>query len=221
MPVEKALRERIERLIAERRELSRQTDENGQAQSSAQMQQCAGGIAAALHAIEAASGGSRNAYSTAAERIAAKEHGWAIPDAVGDVAEILGRLLYDVDTGLLGSITDRARAETFDNFLDHGMAYLREGRRQEAGVIVGVVFEDAVRRICRKHSFPERDVRLDELISTLVKASVLTEMKAKRARVAAAVRTKATHARWDEFTESDVGEAAAFTRELIEAQLDT
>jgi hypothetical protein len=36
---------------------------------------------------------------------------------------------------------DRARAETFDNFLDHARAYLGEKRIKEAGVIAGVVFE--------------------------------------------------------------------------------
>jgi hypothetical protein len=45
-------------------------------------------------------------------------------------------------------------------------------------------------------------------------------MKAKRARVAATVRTKATHAQWDAFTESDVVAALASTRELVENQLD-
>jgi hypothetical protein len=65
---------------------------------------------------------------------------------------------------------------------------------REAGVIAGVVFEDALRRICRKHRITEKDVNLDSLISALVKIGALTDMKAKRARVAAHVRTKATHA---------------------------
>lgn len=78
-----------------------------------------------------------------------------------------------------------------------------------------------MRRVCRKHSIDERDVNLDKLISELVKQNVLTELKAKRARAAAGVRTKATHAQWDEFTPGDVEAALAFTRELIENQLDT
>ena len=86
-------------------------------------------------------------------------------------------------------------------------------------MIVGVVFEDSVRRVCRKHSIEERGVSLDTLISELVKQAVLTELKAKRARAAAGVRTKATHAQWDEFAAGDVEAALAFTRELIENQL--
>jgi hypothetical protein len=77
-----------------------------------------------------------------------------------------------------------------------------------------------VRRTCRKLKLEEKDRNLDTLISALVNRGVLTQLKAKRARVAADVRTKATHAQWDEFSASDVAEAIGFTRELIEAQLD-
>ena len=87
-------------------------------------------------------------------------------------------------------------------------------------MIVGVVFEDSMRRICRKYSIAEKDVNLDTLISQMVKDNKLTEMKAKRARAAAHVRTKATHAQWDEFTAKDVAATPAVTRELIEAHLD-
>src|SRR5205823_4733836 len=74
-------------------------------------------------------------------------------------------------------------------FLIHGKAYLQDGKTREAGVIAGVVFEDALRQICRKHAIEEKNVKLDTLISALVKSTVLTDTKAKRARVAAAVRT--------------------------------
>ena len=37
----------------------------------------------------------------------------------------------------------------FDDFLDHGEAYLKAGRKDPAGVIAGVVLEDTIRRICR------------------------------------------------------------------------
>lgn len=219
MSIETALRNRIEDLISQSGALT-QTNQYRQARSTQQVQQCAGWMTAAVHAIETASGGSRNSYLSAAEKIVAKEHGFGVPDAVGALAEILRRLLADVDAGLLGSVADHARAETFDNFLDHGQAYLDKRKTQEAGVIVGVVFEDSVRRICRKHAIAENKVQLEDLISALTKEDILTGIKAKRARAAAAVRTSATHARWEEFTDSDVAAAAEFTRELISDQLD-
>ena len=82
-------------------------------------------------------------------------------------------------------------------------------------MIVGVVFEDAIRRVCRKHDIEERGEKLDGLISALTKSNVLSATKAKRARVAAHVRTKATHAQWDEYDEKDLKTAVEFTEELI------
>jgi hypothetical protein len=49
------------------------------------------------------------------------------------IAEKLRALLPDIDAGLLGDLSDRVRAETFDNFLDHGEAYLTDDRKMEAG----------------------------------------------------------------------------------------
>ncbi|MBI5007078.1 MAG: hypothetical protein HZB95_08115 [Nitrosomonadales bacterium] len=133
---------------------------------------------------------------------------------------MLAIMLRDIDAGLLTSIADRARAETFDDFLEHGRAYLKEQKKQEAGVICGVVFEDTVRRICRKNEIVETGVQLDSLIGALTKIEVITGTKAKRARVAAHVRTKATHAQWDEFDISDVAATVDITQELITTQLE-
>ncbi len=219
MSLEAALVERMERLIAQASDL-RIGGPHGQVRSDGHAEQCRGWIAAAVNAISVATGGGPNPYLDSAERIAARQHGYVIQKAVGELSETLTQVLSDMEAGLLGSVADHARAETFDNFLDHGQAYLNEGSVREAGVIVGVVFEDSVRRICRKHSITEAGVKLDALISELVKANVVTAVKAKRARVAAHVRTQATHAQWDQFTPSDVAEALGFTRELVEGQLD-
>jgi hypothetical protein len=129
-------------------------------------------------------------------------------------------LLADADAGLLSSVADRARAETFDDFLDHADHYLGEARKNEAGVIAGVVFEDTLRRVCRRMNIAEKDVKLDALISELASAGELSAIKAKRARVAAHVRTKASHAQWDEFEVSDVQATIEFTREIISSKLD-
>ena len=133
---------------------------------------------------------------------------------------LLTNLSQDLNDGLLGSITDGARAETFDNFLDHGKAYLEKDCEWEAGVIAGSVFEDTVRRICNKNNIPEAGVNMDTLISALDKAGVITPIQAKRARTAAAVRTSAAHARKSELNRSDVKETMVFTRHLLEEKLD-
>lgn len=108
----------------------------------------------------------------------------------------------------------------FSDFLDQGEAYYKEGRKSESGTIAGVVFENTIRRLCDKHNIPERDRKLEDLISALVKAGVITQTKAKLARVAAHVRTKATHSQWDEFDLTDVKVTIACSRDLIESKLE-
>jgi hypothetical protein len=53
-------------------------------------------------------------------------------------------------------------------------------------VIAGIVFEDTVRRICRTLDISEKGVALETLITDLAKRDVLTALKAKRVRAAAA-----------------------------------
>ena len=144
-----------------------------------------------------------------------------INKAVGEVAAVLATLQIDGDSGLLVSVVDRARAETFDDFLDHADAYLQDNSEREAGVIAGVVLnEDALRRVCRKNEIVEKGRKIDELISALSSKGEISAIQAKRARVAAHVRTKATHAQWDEFGLDDVRATIEFTRELVVSKLD-
>lgn len=55
----------------------------------------------------------------------------------------------------------------------------------------------------------------------MVKNDIISQAKAKRARAAAHVRTKATHAQWDEFDNNDVQGTIDFTEELILTHIDT
>jgi len=139
--------------------------------------------------------------------------------SVREFASVLTALLVDSRGGLLATVADCARAEAFDDFLDHVADYMRASKKNEAGVIAGVVFEDSLRRICRKHGIEEKGKKLDALISDLGARNLLTPVKAKRARASADVRTKATHAQWDEFELDDVRATIEFARELVESKL--
>jgi|ERR1019366_5402323 hypothetical protein len=219
MTIEEAVAIRLNDLIKEAESL-RRGDQNGQANDEEQIQRCSGWLVSALNIVQILCPNESNAFRKRAERIAKRSSGWAINNDVGEFAALLINLERDINAGLLTSIADRARAETFDDFLEHGRAYLKEQRKQEAGVICGVVFEDTVRRICRKYNIVEAGVQLDSLIGALTKIEVLTGTKAKRARVAADVRTKATHAQWDDYDIGDVSATIEITQELISVQLD-
>lgn len=150
-----------------------------------------------------------------------ESHSWEyIAGSVGEIGAILENLRIDLEAGLLYSIVDRTRAETFDSFLDHARAYLTNGQKNESGVIAGVVFEDTLRRIAVKYEIDESGRKLDSLISTLAAKGAISGVMAKRCRVAADVRTKATHAQWNEFEMGDVEATIAVTDKLVLAKLD-
>ena len=186
-----------------------------------QIQECSGWIASALNIVQLVCPTPKNAYRQRAERISNKVGGWDINKDVGEFTSLLTELQRDIENGLLASVADRARAETFDNFLDHAKEYLKENLKNEAGVIAGVVFEDSLRRVCRKNGKDDKDEKLDTLISYLAKNDIISQAKAKRARAAAHVRTKATHAQWDEFDIKDVQGTIDFTEELVLTHLDS
>ena len=219
MAIEETVRDRILALMAEANGLS-QANQHGQVQSKEQMHKCSGWIAAALNVVQLVVSNPSSGYRLKAEEIAARPVGFIINSHVGEFRYLLENLIKDVDTGLLSSVADRARAEVFDDFLDHAKAYVKAGKKNEAGVIAGVVFEDSLRKVCRKNGIPEAGRKLDELISELSKVDLISQTKAKRARVAADVRTKATHAQWEEFDLNDVKVTIEFTEEFITAQLE-
>ena len=176
---------------------------------------CKAWLASAQNLAHLILGTSSNPYKTNIDKICSTDRGLRIHDSVGAVASILESLLSDIDNGLISSIENQTKAVVFDDFLDHAKEYAKRDLSKESGVISGVVFEDTLRTICRNHDIEEKGKKLDELISVLSKKEIFNKLKAKKARVAAHVRTKATHAQWDEFGISDVNETIAFTEELI------
>ena len=219
MGIEESIKTRIGQLLTQSGSLTA-GDEYGQATSEHQCQECSGWLVSAQNAVHLVCNSPSMPYRANADALVARQHGYVINQAVGEMAAILRALLVDAEAGLLASVADQARAEAFDDFLDHADVYLKQSRKNEAGVIAGVVFEDTSRRLCRKHDIAETGVKLDTLISELSNIGELSAIQAKRARAAAHVRTKASHAQWDEFALEDVQATITFTRELISAKLD-
>jgi len=219
MSVEEKIVQRLAELIEQSRTLSI-GNEYGQCVEVKQLADCSAWITAAQNAVHLVFTSPDAPYRLKADRIAGKPNSFTTHNAVGELASVLRNMVVDASAGLLASVANQARAETFDDFLDHAVAYLKEGRKNEAGVIAGVVFEDTLRQICRNECIAEKGLRLDGLISELTTRGELSGVKAKRARVAAHVRTKASHAQWDEYEVEDVRATIEFTRELISAKLD-
>jgi hypothetical protein len=209
MPGNKAVKERIEQLIAQAPGL--------QANKDAAQQKA--WLVAAQNAVQLVCPSPENPYHVSAQKVVRNPISPLIQAKISEMAAMLARLLEEIGGGLLTTVENHAIAVTFDAFLDHGAEFLRQGRKNEAGAIAGIVFEDTLRQICRVSNLAEKGVNLDALISELVKKQVLTKVKANRARSAAGLRTSALHAHWDEFEIGDVKPVIEFTKELIEAHL--
>ena len=220
--IDERLVTKLEGLIASSSSLGNRANEYGQLESPNDRAACRGWITTALATVEMICSAT-NAYRETVRKLAESNYaeGLLVHEVVLQIAAILRQLVADANGGLLTSVADIARAETCVEFLYHGGAYLRENRKMESGVIVGVVFEDTVRKICEKNQITQSGRQLDDLISELQNADKIKPVQAKRARVAALVWTKATHAQWDQFELSDVEEALKFTEDLIEQHLSS
>jgi hypothetical protein len=60
---------------------------------------------------------------------------------------------------------------------------------------------------------------LDNLLSELVKRTIIRPIDRSDGATAARLRTSATHARWEEFDEDNVKSVLSFTRRLIRDSL--
>jgi hypothetical protein len=213
--IEENIRRKIQDLI--NRSVPITSGGRGIAVDSQHLSACQAWLVQALNVVELAIPMPGNAYRRRVEKIA--EQGGGLVQSVGSIAEIFRALLPDIDAGLLGHLGNKIRAETFDNFLDHAEHYRKEGRKEEAGVIAGVVFEDTIRRIFRDKIGDDKGQNLEDLINTLAKQEVITGQQSKQAKVASHVRTKATHALWDEFDLEGVKATIEITRLFLREHL--
>jgi hypothetical protein len=218
MVIEQNIQDRIIALVEEGERLSL-GNEHGQLLDDTHESECVGWMGAANHALAAVCPSPVNAYREAAERIVKHPFGYALNLGVGHLTSLLKQLLTDIDLGLLSSVANQARAETFDDLLDHAARYHKDQRLDGSAILATAVFEDTLRRICRAKGIPDKDVKSDSLITSLDQGGFITSIVAKRCRAAGGARNKALHAQWDEITLQDVESVIALTRELLTAHL--
>lgn len=138
-----------------------------------------------------------------------------IPLRVGQVNEILGYLIADLDDGWFFSIEDQARAGVFENLLEQAKSYAKSKRHCEAGVLSAAVFEDVLRSLCRKNDILENGVRISKLISILRDQGVFSKNQEAQALAFVRVRNSALHCHWDEFNLGEVERLVSFDTELV------
>ena len=98
------------------------------------------------------------------------------------VRSTLQLLLADVEKGLVGTITNKIRAETFVDLLDLAVAFRGRDGKGQAGAVVSIVFEDTMRKIYADKIDKVARPELEQVIIALTKKEVITEEQATQAR---------------------------------------
>lgn len=146
--------------------------------------------------------------------------------AIGIVSRVVQRLQglllsaqKEWELGFLKQLIFIIAAETFDDFLDKAAEYHKANKNIEASVLASAVLEDSVKKVAIKNNVPLKGQSLELLIDELVKAEVLTSIKAKRLKAAAGVRNHALHAEWEKIDIKDTGVLIQTVRDLVVGEL--
>lgn len=123
----------------------------------------------------------------------------------------------DIENGALFEIKSLITAEVFDDLLEQAKTLLDSGYFAPAAVVIGSVLEDALRKLCDKHSIPiSNKEKLDSMNSQLVKAGVYNTLTQKKVTALADIRNSAAHGKWSEFSKSDVEDMLRWTNGFME-----
>jgi hypothetical protein len=221
MSISKAALDRIEELLSQIPNVVR-VDSSDVLVSSEAKGACIGWIAAASNIIRLVlQSDQSSSYIRQAQQLqdTALQLNYLVHRNVLAMGAMLKQLRTDINGGLLTTFERQVSAETYDDLVDHAEAYLEDGRKEPAGAIVGVVFEDTVRRLCRANDIADAEKTAEPLINALIGRGVLTKLEGKEAKAASDLRTSATHALWDNFNADQVRTVIHFTRRLLRDKL--
>ena len=112
-------------------------------------------------------------------------------------------MLSDLEEGLLTDLATRIRSEVEGDLLGQALRVLDDGFKDPAAMLIGAVLEDALRQLCRKHSVPEGG-SIEAMNEPLRTAGVYGLPQKQQVTAWAAIRNKADHARWSEYTDAQV-----------------
>ena len=145
MTIEDRIRQQMQRLITDGSALA------GGVFDEAHRSAGVGWLASADHCVSMVCAKPTDPYrrSTAAILSSEEATNYAVNNCVGQLTELLKRLVVDVENGLVASVVSAAQAEALDDLLDQAADYHRRQHMEGAGILATAVFEDTVRRVAR------------------------------------------------------------------------
>jgi hypothetical protein len=129
--------------------------------------------------------------------------------AVTPLMGVLAALRADYAAGYLQSITELIHADIFADFIEMADYLLQQGFKDAAGVVVGSVLEEHLRKLCQKNGIAVTlsggaPKKADLLNSELAGASVYTKLDQKSVTAWLDLRNKAAHGNYAEYTKDQV-----------------
>ena len=131
----------------------------------------------------------------------------------------LRALRRDYDEGYLSSVQGLIRAELFADFLEMAEHLLDQGYKDPAAVFVGGVLEEHLRALCNSRSIltviSDRPKKADGLNNELGTAEVYGKLDQKNVTAWLALRNKAAHGEYAEYSAEQVKNMLSGVREFV------
>jgi len=108
----------------------------------------------------------------------------------------------DFDGGYLVSLRNIVQAEVFDSQLEQAQELLKNGYKDAAAVIAGIVLETTLREFCDRHSL--KHGAIDVMNCQLAKAGAYDRLQQKQITVLADIRNNAAHGKTGNFSTENV-----------------
>jgi hypothetical protein len=131
-------------------------------------------------------------------------------------------LRSELDNGLIGEIRNLISGEVLGSFVLLAKEVLQDGTEASdhvGSVLVAAVYEDTIRRIAELAGL-DYEEKLELVISSLKKGSVLSGSTPSAAQGLLNFRNNALHARWDKVSRSETDACLAFVQGLLQAHFD-
>jgi hypothetical protein len=169
-------------------------------------------LAATVAAIHRTSGASSQ-FAKQADEIIKQYPGGFRSQAVPHIGGILKSLRHAVASGYLASVQELIHADVFSDFLEMAEHLLGEGYKDPAAVLTGGVLEEHLRKLCSKNGLStdykdskgvSKPKKAESMNTELAGQSVYSKLDQKNVTAWLALRNKAAHGQYSEYTQEQV-----------------
>jgi hypothetical protein len=133
---------------------------------------------------------------------------------------VLIALRADYEAGFVVTLRELIHADVFGDFLESAEHLIAAGYKDAAGVIVGSVLEEHLRKLSTKAGVPIVDAKggprkADSLNADLVKAGVYNTLQQKAVTAWLGLRNHAAHGNYSQYDKAQVGALLRDVREFL------